>query len=549
MTDEPALLAAIREHPDEDTPRLAYADWLDEHNRHERAEFIRAQVQLARLPDDDPRRTDLEVTERRLLAKNCVEWAAPWPAFQNWEYAGDGPSRAIFRRGFLDAVDGFVVSPSAPTGGYAGLLDVHPIRETAVVGHSLADLATGLSWPGWSRIESLSVALWYNGREAPAHFREQFHRVDAFLRHANLTRLRRLSVGLPGIHERDIRHWFRLPVVRQLSALSLAVSSVNSPSTGEAIAELTDGEFPNLRTLLLTTSGRPDCARALRRFVGSDMWKRVTHFSLFGDFPWVEALATARLESLTVNYGTDPNALRTFVNALCMAEPATLEELRLNGPGVPRGADLSRLLAAPGLANLRRLSFWQAQLSDDDITRVAEAPVLGHLNRLTITHNYAVSAALETLYASPDLHNLTCLHVSGRPTPDAVRALACNDSARHLRELSLGSLTTPSALGALTSGSAFPDVHTVEFHLDRSTPDRTTMEAFLNSPKLPRLCVAPFSVYHDRVQELAPIFRACGRIAWAGGEMIDGGDGTRVAVVPEDVYLPNHLDGLSGMTW
>jgi uncharacterized protein (TIGR02996 family) len=31
MSDETALLRAIAAHPDEDTPRLAYADWLDEH--------------------------------------------------------------------------------------------------------------------------------------------------------------------------------------------------------------------------------------------------------------------------------------------------------------------------------------------------------------------------------------------------------------------------------------------------------------------------------------------------------------------------------------
>jgi uncharacterized protein (TIGR02996 family) len=30
VSDEPALLAAIAEHPDEDTPRLVYADWLDD---------------------------------------------------------------------------------------------------------------------------------------------------------------------------------------------------------------------------------------------------------------------------------------------------------------------------------------------------------------------------------------------------------------------------------------------------------------------------------------------------------------------------------------
>lgn len=33
MTDEPSLLAAIRANPLERTPRLMYADWLDEHDR------------------------------------------------------------------------------------------------------------------------------------------------------------------------------------------------------------------------------------------------------------------------------------------------------------------------------------------------------------------------------------------------------------------------------------------------------------------------------------------------------------------------------------
>jgi uncharacterized protein (TIGR02996 family) len=47
MGTEAALLRAIRANPDEDTPRLAYADWLDEHDQPERAEFIRVQVQLA----------------------------------------------------------------------------------------------------------------------------------------------------------------------------------------------------------------------------------------------------------------------------------------------------------------------------------------------------------------------------------------------------------------------------------------------------------------------------------------------------------------------
>jgi uncharacterized protein (TIGR02996 family) len=49
MTDQHALLAAIRQNPDDDTPRLVYADWLQEHDQPERAEFIRLQCEKFRL--------------------------------------------------------------------------------------------------------------------------------------------------------------------------------------------------------------------------------------------------------------------------------------------------------------------------------------------------------------------------------------------------------------------------------------------------------------------------------------------------------------------
>jgi uncharacterized protein (TIGR02996 family) len=49
MTDDQALLAAVLAAPDDDAPRLIYADWLDEHGQAERAEFIRVQCELARV--------------------------------------------------------------------------------------------------------------------------------------------------------------------------------------------------------------------------------------------------------------------------------------------------------------------------------------------------------------------------------------------------------------------------------------------------------------------------------------------------------------------
>ena len=47
MTEEQALIATILAHPADDLPRKVYADWLDEHGFHERAEFIRVQCALA----------------------------------------------------------------------------------------------------------------------------------------------------------------------------------------------------------------------------------------------------------------------------------------------------------------------------------------------------------------------------------------------------------------------------------------------------------------------------------------------------------------------
>lgn len=52
MTDGNALLAAILANPDEDTPRLVYADWLQENGQDERAEFIRVQCERARTVSD-----------------------------------------------------------------------------------------------------------------------------------------------------------------------------------------------------------------------------------------------------------------------------------------------------------------------------------------------------------------------------------------------------------------------------------------------------------------------------------------------------------------
>ena len=92
------LLRAVFEHPEDDAPRLAYADWLDESGGEpERSALIRVQCELVRLPPDDARRADLEGQEARLLRGRKVRWRAELPKFRGVVW-GD------FSRGFVDSV-------------------------------------------------------------------------------------------------------------------------------------------------------------------------------------------------------------------------------------------------------------------------------------------------------------------------------------------------------------------------------------------------------------------------------------------------------------
>src|SRR5206468_2120828 len=72
------------------------ADWLDDHGQPERAEFIRVQIDLARLAPDDPQRADLIERESDLLVEHGDRWRAPLRAL--------GATWMEFRRGLVEAV-------------------------------------------------------------------------------------------------------------------------------------------------------------------------------------------------------------------------------------------------------------------------------------------------------------------------------------------------------------------------------------------------------------------------------------------------------------
>ncbi|MGL5096423.1 MAG: TIGR02996 domain-containing protein, partial [Planctomycetia bacterium] len=73
-----AFLAKCVARPDDDAPRLAYADWLDA-QKDPQGEFIRLQCKTVKMPHDDPKRAELLAREVELLDEHGKNWAGRLP--------------------------------------------------------------------------------------------------------------------------------------------------------------------------------------------------------------------------------------------------------------------------------------------------------------------------------------------------------------------------------------------------------------------------------------------------------------------------------------
>lgn len=120
MAEHPGFLKAIIAEPAEDVHRLVYADWLGEHEEPERAEFIRVQVEIARMDEAGEGEIDpdeghtcwltpcpvcalvdkyqaLRLRERELLNAHIGRWTKDFPA----AIALSVISTDCWRRGFV----------------------------------------------------------------------------------------------------------------------------------------------------------------------------------------------------------------------------------------------------------------------------------------------------------------------------------------------------------------------------------------------------------------------------------------------------------------
>lgn len=401
MTDShDALYRAICAKPDEDTPRLAFADLLEEHGDALRARFIRTQVELSRGKHYDAPAVTARLREPDAMHGWTMAHTLPkLPTGFTWR-------RFEFRLGFpwkvtLASWDALASGDEVFAVAPVQALDVDmPI----VSGHD-GGLWRLAEWPHLARLRRLDFA---HGRfspeevqqhltEAPgaAHLTELAFAFDS-LSQSGLAALAaselfaRLSVfelrtsallpalmvdalgaaREPGVLDRvclqdngigrdDAAHLFALPALRNVRELDLS----DNPLTAHGVRALAESDVPRgLRALNLSRT-RPGV-------------------------PGVRALLAKRAASALRALDLSDNALGP-VAARAVAGCDALRGLKcLNVSHNPLGdAGADALADAPALAGLLELELRDAQLTDEGAEALAASPHLGSLLRLDARDN------------------------------------------------------------------------------------------------------------------------------------------------------------------
>jgi len=126
-----ALLQAIIDAPDDDAPRLAYADAAERSGDRDRAEFIRLQCTLDRLTPEAGERTALASRETDLLARHGWEWAEEFAAPPGDVYGQPKLHEWVYRRGFIERVDMYLGGSSEEILDVLRRAPIRHVRDTS----------------------------------------------------------------------------------------------------------------------------------------------------------------------------------------------------------------------------------------------------------------------------------------------------------------------------------------------------------------------------------------------------------------------------------
>ncbi len=157
-SDGDALFRAVCETPADDTPRLVYADWLEEHFKLARAELIRLQCEAWSLCPDYPTPTARRERASVLLQTHGDRWYAelPQPSDVVWS--------SLFVRGFVDTVRVFVGKDVAAC--LNPLFAATPLQHLSVSSIAQEQLAELFALPQLGRLATLWLSVSRDSAEA-----------------------------------------------------------------------------------------------------------------------------------------------------------------------------------------------------------------------------------------------------------------------------------------------------------------------------------------------------------------------------------------------
>jgi uncharacterized protein (TIGR02996 family) len=175
MNEREALLHAVCENPDDDAPRLVFADWLQENGEDDRAEFIRLQIETAGLPDGK-KKQNRQAREKELLDRHKDEWSEPLKPYFAYYYSGIYAHHyappVTFQRGFVETI-AMDVNTFIARGAEAFALA--PIRGLRLQdAQSLDNLAGSKDLLRLHALNLRGAVLSADGSDAPVLFRSKY---------------------------------------------------------------------------------------------------------------------------------------------------------------------------------------------------------------------------------------------------------------------------------------------------------------------------------------------------------------------------------------
>jgi uncharacterized protein (TIGR02996 family) len=411
MTDHDALIRAICEYPDDDTPRLIFADYLEENGDAERAAFVRAQVELARTPAWEP--------FAALCRHRRTDWfdGAPWRhTLLPLELPGLEWAPVAFRRGFGWRVQ--VTSPLAWAEVAPRVCRQAPVGDlslntSATTRDDLRRLAAG-DWvrclrvvhlDGASPVEPIRVLC---GTPAATGITDvHFHRAS--------------SPGLPLL----IEDLMQTPLGRALRGLHFHVGY-------EALEHLIDalsagGESTRLERLGFVTMGltaelvgrllRGPAARHLTELDLRNNLFRTFYQHVRGLDEFLPALPP-RVHTLGLAH-TDPNQPGLEALAGC-DRVVSLRRLDLSRNPVTPGA-VKALARSPHLTGLRSLDLRGCGIGAAQLRHLVRANFWPTLVELDLRKNPIKDGNARRLLDTPVPADLTALLIDGSNLTESVR--------------------------------------------------------------------------------------------------------------------------------